>query len=244
VLFAAGVLSIAAFLMRETRVQDPILRVDLFRTNRVFAFSHIAVLINYTATFAVIFLLSLYLQFIKGLDATSASLVIVAGMFTQAVVSPVSGRLSDRAPARVVASLGMAICVLGLGMLVFLEATTPYWYAVVAVCVLGLGIGLFATPIIHAIMGSVDRSYAGVTAATTATMRATGQNISLGLATVVLAAIVGRQDIVAADYPHLMNSIRITFGILAAICVLGVPAALAGPRRRRDPPGGSSPNRS
>jgi hypothetical protein len=43
--------------------------------------------------------------------------------------------------------------------------------------------------------------------------------------------IIGRQSIELADYPDLLTSIRVTFAVLAALCVLGVAATLVGPRR-------------
>jgi MFS family permease len=149
----------------------------------------------------------------------------------QTLFSPVAGRLADRVCARYVASVGMAICVLGLGALVFLGGATGYSYIIAALCVLGLGQALFSSPIVHTIMGSVDRSYTGVASATIATMRMTGQNVSMGLATVVLAVVVGRHTIQTVDYPNLLTSIRIAFAILTVLCMFGVAASLVGPRR-------------
>ena len=231
VLIAAGAAGIVGFLWWETRVADPVLNVDLIRHNRVFAFSNVATFINYAATYAMTFLMSLYLQYNKGLSAKGAALVLVTGTVVQTVFSPVSGRLSDRVPARYVASAGMAVCVLGLGAFVFLGVGTPYWYIVTTLCVLGLGFGFFATPIVYAIMGSVDRSHTGVASATIGTMRLTGQSISIGLATLVLAVIVGSHPITSADYPHFMTSVRIAFAIFTVLCILGVAASLVGPRK-------------
>ncbi len=95
---------------------------------------------------------------------------------------------------------------------------------------LGLGFAFFATPIIHAIMGSVDRRYTGVGSATIGTMRLTGQNISMGLATLVLAVVVGPHPIGPADYDNVLTSVRITFAIFTVLCAVGVAASLVGPR--------------
>lgn len=230
VLMAAGFAGLVAFLWWEARAAGPILEVDLLRRNRVFAYSNVASFINYAATAAVIFLMSLYLQYNRGLDPQTAGLILVSGAVVQTVFSPVSGRLSDRVQARYVASVGMAICVLGLLALVFLDEDTSFAYIVGALCILGLGFGFFATPIVHAIMGSVGRKYTGVASATMGTMRLTGQNISLGLATMILAIVVGRHRIVPADYSNLLTSVRITFAIFTVLCALGVAASLVGPR--------------
>jgi MFS family permease len=232
-LVAAGVVGLAGFVHVEGRTADPILNVDLLRRNRVFAFANAASFINYSATAAATFLMSLYLLYNRGLGAQTAGLVLVTGAFLQAAVSPLAGRLADRLEARFVASAGMALCAGGLSAFVFLGQKTPYWHVITVLCVLGLGFGLFASPIIHTVMGSVDRRYVGVAAATSATMRVSGQSLSMGIATLVLAVVVGRHEIGIADYPHLLSSIRITFLIFASLCLVGLVASLVGPGRQR-----------
>jgi EmrB/QacA subfamily drug resistance transporter len=232
-LIAAGAAGIAAFVFAETRSGDPVLNVALLRRNRVFAFSNAATFINYAATAAMTFLMSLYLQYNKQLTAEGAALVLVTGTVVQTIFSPVSGRLADRVPARYVASAGMAVCIGGLAAFIFLGPDSSYAYIIAVLCSLGLGFAFFATPIIHAIMGSIERHQAGVASATIATMRMTGQSISQGLATLVLALVVGAHAIMPADYPHFLTSVRITFAIFTGLCVLGAAASYVGPAPRK-----------
>ncbi len=231
-LIAAGLIGLAVFVRLEGRAADPILNVDLLRRNRVFASANAASFINYAATTAMSFLISLYLLYNRGLSAQTAGFVLVTGPFVQAVVSPIAGRLADRLEARLVASTGMALCAVGLFAFALLGETTPYWYLIIVLCVLGLGFGLFSSPIIYTIMESVEQRYVGVAAATSATMRVAGQSFSLGIAALVLAVIVGRHEIGPSDHVHLLTSVRILFLIFAALCVLGVIASLVGPGRR------------
>jgi MFS family permease len=232
-LIAVGAVGLVGFVRLERRAADPVLNVDLLRRNRVFASANAAAFINYAATTAMTFLISLYLLYNRGLGAQTAGFVLVAGPFVQAVVSPLAGRLADRLEARLVASVGMALCAAGLFALAFLGETTPYWYVITVLCVGGLGFGLFSSPIIHTIMGSVDRQYVGVAAATSSTMRVTGQSFSMGIAALVLAVKVGRHEIGVSDHVHLLSSIRVTFVIFASLCVIGVLASLVGPGRRK-----------
>lgn len=237
VLVAGGIIGLAAFVWWETRAADPLLNVDLLRRSRVFAFSNVAAFINYSATSAMVFVMSLYLQYNRGLNPQTAGLVLVAGTFVQAALSPAAGRISDRINARYVASAGMAICVLGLFALSFVSATTPYWYIITMLCVLGLGYAFFSTPITHTIVGSVDTRWVGVASATLATMRQAGMSLSMGVATLVLTLQVGRQAIQPSDYPQVLSSVRISFLIFTVLCVFGVAASLVGPRKRNDGPG-------
>ena len=77
-LILAGIIGIGAFVLWERSAISPLLNMDLFLHNATFAFSNLAALINYSATFAVTFLLSLYLQYIKGFTPQHAGLILVA----------------------------------------------------------------------------------------------------------------------------------------------------------------------
>ncbi len=233
VLIIGGAAGLGGFFWWETHAADPLFHVDLIRRNRVFAFSNLATLVNYSANAAMIFLMSLYLQYNRGLNAQTAGFVLVTGALVQVIVSPLVGRLADRVEPRYVASAGMLICVLGLLGLSFLQGESSYWYVIAMLCLLGLGMGTFSTPNMHAITGSVEAGSVGVASATVATMRRAGQAISIGLATLVLAVEVGRDAIQPSDYPHLLTSIRISFLLFTVLGALGVGASLVGPRRDR-----------
>jgi MFS family permease len=243
--FAGGVAALAGFLWWEARAANPLLPVTLLRHNRVFAFSNGAVFINYAATAAMSLLMSYYLLINRGLSPGTAGLVLAAGSLVQAVSSPVAGRLADRVPARYVASGGMGLTVLGLLALVFLGPATPYWYIILFLCVLQIGLAFFSTPITYSIMGSVDKSRVGIASATIAAVRQAGQNLSLGLATMLIALYVGTLKIQPENYPQLraplLTTIRLSFLIFTALCVLGIAASLVGPRRgaATRPPAGS-----
>ncbi|MDW8013419.1 MAG: MFS transporter, partial [Archaeoglobaceae archaeon] len=109
-----GLLAIIIFAIVESRTKDPVLDVKMFRKNTVFAMSNIAALLNYSATFAVTFLMSLYLQYIKNLSPQDAGIVLLAQPIMMALFSPMAGSLSDRIEPRVVASVGMGLTALSL----------------------------------------------------------------------------------------------------------------------------------
>ncbi len=140
-----GIAGLAAFTGWERRASAPLLDVTLWY-NRVFALSNVAALINYSATTAVAFLLSLYLQYIQGLPPQAAGLVLIAQPILQAALSPMAGRLSDRTEPRIVASAGMALTATGLTLLIFLGWETPLAYIVATLGLLGVGFALFSSP--------------------------------------------------------------------------------------------------
>ena len=226
VLVFAGVVGLVMFVWWENRARFPVIEIALFRHNRVFALSNISALISYAAVWAMTFLMSLYLQFIKGLNPESAGLLLITGVAVQTAFSPFSGRLSDRIQPRWVASWGMGLCTVGLLMFSFLRGDTSYFYIVAVLCILGVGYALFSPANQSSIMGSVERRNMGLASAAVATTRMVGMAISIGLATLIMAVIVGRHDIMPADYPHLLTAIRITFGVLTALCAVGTVTSL------------------
>ncbi len=197
---AGGVIGIL-FALYEMRVPMPVLDMRLLTHNRVFAFSSLAALISYSATFAVTFLLSLDLQYTRGFSPEQAGLILIVQPAVMALVSPVAGRLSDRIDPQIVASTGMAFSAFGLFLLVFLAESTPLWYLLVCLVVLGAGLGMFSSPNTNAIMSAVERRYYGVASGMNGTMRLLGQMLSMGVAMMLFALLIGRVEITPEVLP-------------------------------------------
>jgi EmrB/QacA subfamily drug resistance transporter len=226
-LLAASGALLGLFAAWELRAPNPVLNLRLFTRNRTFTFSNLAALINYSATSAVTFLLSLYLQYIKALSPQAAGWVLIAQPVVMALFSPVAGRLSDRVEPRVVASSGMALTALGLFSLIVVGPQTPLWAIILRLILLGLGFAFFSSPNMSAIMGSVQRRYYGVASGTLGTMRLVGQMLSIGIASLLFALYIGRVEITPAAYPPFLQSARTAFVIYALLCVGGIFASLA-----------------
>jgi EmrB/QacA subfamily drug resistance transporter len=226
-LIAAAGVFLAAFVAREKRARHPLVDLNHFRSNPVFAFSNLAALINYSATSAAGFLLSLYLQYITGLTPQKAGLILLAQPAMMALFSPLAGRLSDRVEPRYLASAGMAISASGLFLLSFLGPATGLPFVVAALLVLGFGFALFSSPNTNAVMSSVERRDLGLASAVLSTMRLTGQMLSMGLTVLLFSLIIGRAKITPDVHPQFLHSARLGFLFFAALCVGGVFASLA-----------------
>ncbi len=236
VLIIAGLAFAVAFILFEQRQQYPVLNLRLFSESRVFTFSSIAALINYSATFSVSFLLSLDLQYTKGFSPEYTGVILVAAPIVQAAVAPFAGRLSDRIEPGIIASVGMGISALGVFLLIFLSETTPLWYIVISLAVLGFGFGLFSSPNTNAIMSAVEKTYYGVASGIVSTMRLLGQMLSMGIATMIFAIVIGRVEITPEYYPAFATSTHYAFILYTVLCVIGISASLI---RREDGRDGS-----
>jgi EmrB/QacA subfamily drug resistance transporter len=233
-LLSTGIAAMAAFSFMEARVENPVINMNLLKNNRILVFSILAALINYCATYAVTYLLSLYLQYIKGFGPQYAGLILVAQPAVQAVFSPLAGRMSDRLEPQKVASMGMALTTLGLAVLVFVNNNTSVLFLVAALLVLGLGYALFVSPNTNAVMGSVDKKYYGVTSGLIGTARLVGQTFSMGITSLIFSIYIGNAQIAREYHPHFIESIRMIFIILTVLSFLGIFFSLARGKLREE----------
>ncbi len=232
VLTILGLAGLIVFIFTELRLRYPVMNMHLFKNNRVFAFSNLAALINYAATFAITFILSLYLQYIKGLSPKEAGILLVTQPLVMMIVASFSGRMSDKYDPRILSSLGMAIITCGLIYLSFLDKVTTNRYIISGLIILGTGFGLFSSPNTNSIMSAVEKKFLGVASATVGTMRLTGQMVSMGIATMVLNVFIGNAKITGTNHHLFIHSTKIIFIMFSILCFIGIFASLARGNRK------------
>ena len=221
-LMGAGVVFLIIFWMLENRSENPVLETRLFTHNRLFAFSNLAALINYSATFSIIFLLSLYLQKVKGLSPRDAGSILVAQPIVMALFSPVTGRLSDKIQPRYLATIGMTMCTIGLAAFAFLSETTPIPLIVVLLFWVGTGFALFSSPNMNTIMSSVQKNQLGLASGSASTMRVVGQIASMTIATLFFAILFEKQAVEMVANPLFLKALRMGFITFATISLAGI----------------------
>jgi MFS family permease len=224
---AVGAAMTIVFLFVEKNLTHPVFDIRLFLQNRVFAFSSLAALINYSATSAIGFFMSLYLQYLKGLDARTAGLIMISQPVAMTILSPFAGKLSDKKNPGVIASAGMALTASGLILLCFISSLTPDFIIVLLLILMGIGFGLFTSPNSNAIMSSVEKRYLGVASGVVGTMRMIGQMMSMGIAMMLISLYIGKDTLNPDTYPALINTMRTGFIIFSVLSVLGIFASLA-----------------
>jgi EmrB/QacA subfamily drug resistance transporter len=224
---STGLLMAVVFIFLEKKIRNPVFDIRLILQNRVFAFSGLAALINYSATSAIGFFISLYLQYLKGYDAHAAGLIMISQPLAMTLLSPIAGKLSDKKNPGVIASTGMGMTAAGLVFLCFLRETTPTYLVVLLLILMGIGFGLFSSPNSNAIMSSVEKRHLGVASGVVGTMRMVGQMMSMGIAMMLISLFIGKQTINPATYPGLISAMRMGFIIFSVLSVLGIFASLA-----------------
>jgi EmrB/QacA subfamily drug resistance transporter len=247
-----AVVSFALFIVVESKLKSAAMfDLSLITANRLFAAANISALLNYASYFGASLMLSFYLQRVLGMSVLGAGAVLLVMPITMAILSPISGWMSDRIGSRALASSGMFMIAAGLVILSLLTVSSSTVHVLVGLFVLGLGMGIFATPNTSAVMGCVPKHQLGVASGTLATMRFVGQAASLAImgavvATVASTAIVSSLftgispadiQVASADF---VAGMSLAFLVSAAIAIVGGFTSLArGPYKKAE--GGPCP---
>lgn len=231
IFWLSGVLGVAATVValrnlgadtKEVHTAAPAFDIRLFTRNRLFAFSNLAALINYTATTAIVFFLSFYLQQVQNFPPRVAGLILVAQPLMMSMFSPLVGRMSDKVQPRYLATAGMAMCSLGLVAFSFLTETTPLTFIVAILIWEGIGFALFSSPNMNTIMSSVDKRNLAIASGTAASMRVVGQIVSMSVVTLLFSLFFGDKLMHDVTNPQFLKAMKYGFSIFATLGVAGI----------------------
>jgi EmrB/QacA subfamily drug resistance transporter len=244
ILYMISLLTFVSFLYVEPRRAEPLLDMRLFKI-RLFSAGNISQLLFALGFGSLSLIIILYLQLIRGFDAFTAGVLFLPLDIAFVCVGPISGRLSDRYGTRWFATLGMAVGTVGyVAFALTLTATTPLEQIELILIVLGVGLGLFSSPNISSIMGSVPPERRGVASAVRATLFNTGNVISIGLVAYVITTVIPYQvvsGIITGGYTTLtpgeslgfVSGVGRAFIVTAIITLVGMFAAsLRGPETK------------
>ncbi|HEX9253542.1 MAG TPA: MFS transporter [Ignavibacteriaceae bacterium] len=227
ILLGISLISLITFYYSEKTTNDPVLNTELFSSNRTFSLSNLAALINYSATFAISFLMSFYLQYVRNLTPQDAGIILITQPVLQALFSPIAGKLSDKTEPRFVASAGMFLLTIGLLFFCFLNTETSYILIVSNLAMMGFGFALFSSPNVNAIMSSVEKKHYGVASSILASMRMIGQMLSMGIVIIIFNIFIGPEKISSVNQKNFLISSNTAFILFSVLCFVGIFASLS-----------------
>ena len=222
-LLLVSLFSLAGFIMHQSRDRQPLIRVQMFRESRVFSLSLSTSFLMYGSNFAIIFLLSLYLQYIKGFSPAYAGQILLMQALCMAIIAPIAGKLADRFQPRIIATLGCSIVAVGFLFLIQINPETTAFYIGGSLGLVGLGFGLFSTPNNSAIMGSVKEQEVGVASASMNLSRTIGNLVGMSLVNLMMHYYIGDANFGPESNLALMSTISLallmslSFVIIASI---------------------------
>ncbi|MQA93154.1 MAG: DHA2 family efflux MFS transporter permease subunit [Streptosporangiales bacterium] len=185
-----GAAILVAFFVHEARSDHPSLDVRLFRDPR-FAASAGAVGLIFFAMAGSLFIMTFYLQSVRGYTPLEAGLLSIPVAVAQLTVSPISSSLVRRFGARAVCGTGLSMVSLALlSYAVVTQVDSPIWWLEVAFFVMGVGMAMTMPPTTESIMSAVPREKAGAASAV--------QNIVRQVSTAIGVAVLG--SVVSISY--------------------------------------------
>jgi len=205
-----GLLSVFPYI--ETKVEHPMFRLKLFRI-RMFTAANLAGLLGSIGRGGVMLMLIILLQGIwlplhgYSYAATPfwAGIYMIPMSLGFIVMGPISGWLSDRYGARLLATLGMVITAAAFLILARFPYDFSYPAFAVTIFVMGIGNGMFAAPNTASIMNSLPPEHRGAGSGMRSTLQNTGQTISLGIFfTIVLLGLTS--TLLTALYTSLVEA--------------------------------------
>lgn len=219
---AIGLIFSILFVRHELKTQAPIIDISLFTKNPSYTLSNLAALMNYGATFALGYLLSIYLQSILGFDSQTAGFILISQPLIMAILSPYAGHLSDRFSPFKLASIGMATSAIGLFVFIFINESTPLYVIIPTLMFIGIGFAFFSSPNTNAVMSCVEVKDYGVASSILATMRSMGHTFSMVIVTLIFSTQMGNAALSNATPSQLISTMRISFIIFTVICLVGI----------------------
>ncbi|MDD4389179.1 MAG: MFS transporter [Eubacteriales bacterium] len=221
-LFPIGLILGYVFVERELETSSPLIDIKMFLNSREYTVSNITALLNYAATFAITYLVSIYLQMVQGYAAQTAGLILIVLPVVQAFVSPYAGSLSDKIRPFKLATAGMAVCAVALFMFIFLTVNSTITFVILALFTAGVGFAFFSSPNTNAAMSCVHKSQYSVASSVLSTMRNLGQTVSMVIVTIVISLNMGQKALSDAEPQLLTSTMTEAFIVFTVLCVIGV----------------------
>ncbi|WP_245788710.1 DHA2 family efflux MFS transporter permease subunit [Amycolatopsis marina] len=186
---AAGIVLVAGFLLRATRIAQPLIDLHLFR-NRTFSIAVLTMSIFSVSFFGAMLLLPTYFLLVRGETALTAGLLLAPQGIGAMVTMPIAGRLADRIGSGKVVLPGLVLIVAGLAVFTTVGPDTSYWLLLPALFVMGLGMGSTMMPIMSAALQTLThKQVARASTATNIVQQASGA-IGSAVMSIILAGVL------------------------------------------------------
>jgi len=233
-----GVLGLASFALIESRQAEPLLRLALFQI-RVISFSLLAAFFQGLGGFAVLFLIMMYLQGVRGLTPLDAALLLVPGYLVGGIAGPFGGRLADRLGSVLPATIGLGIQAVAILVYAQVGIATPLYVIIIASILNGIGSGGFFPANNSAVMKGAPPGEYGIASGMLRTFANVGMVMSFAVALLMastriprglaFAIFVGSTHLHAAQLNAFVSGLHIALYIcIGSLLFAGIGSSVRG----------------
>lgn len=216
-----GSLGTIFFIWLQAKVENPLIHPQVL-FDRVYIINNLTSLVNYGPGIFTIFLLTLYLQNIRGLSPDQTGLILCVQSVFIAIFSLLVGRMLDYIRPRYIAAIGMALTAVGLTIFLFIEQNTSFELIILALAIIGSGYGLSASSSTQISVEYIDNKFYGVSTATLNTMRVVGQMMGMAVTLAVLNILIGQAHLNSSNFALFIQGCKIPFLIFAILCYVSI----------------------
>jgi EmrB/QacA subfamily drug resistance transporter len=220
ILLITGASVIIFFLYVERRVKSPLIPRNVFHV-RILSFSIMASFLQSLGFLAVVFIIIMYLQGIRGLTPFISSLLLLPGYVVGSILGPVFGRMTDRIGSRIPATLGLCIMVVSVLIYLTLTVSSPLYLILIASFFTGIGSSMFFPANNSAVMANSPREFYGMTSGFLRTM----SNIGM-LGSFVLAISIASISVPRAVAFEVFAGVGKLLGNVTGAFLIGIHATL------------------
>jgi len=198
-LFGGWFLFLVIFLVTEWRARQPMIDLDIFQNN-LFSVGLITGFITFVAIAGAIILMPFYLENVLGYTTLQVGLLMAAVPIVLAIISPISGSLSDRFGSRPITVIGLVALLIGYYAMSTLATDTTAAGYLLRLLPVGIGMGVFQSPNNSAIMGSVPRARLGIASGMLSISRVLGQTVGIAtLGALWASRVIARTGIILEE---------------------------------------------
>lgn len=242
-LLVASIIFIGLFLFVQVNAKFPTIDFSLFKS-RIFTFSVLASALQFMASFAILFILILYLQGVRGLNPLLSSVYLLPGYVVGGILAVMSGRLSDKIGARIPATIGLILIAIGyIFYIIFITPTSPIYYIALITILTGFGSGLFWPANISAIMSNTPSGKYGMGAGVNRLLNNIGMVMSFVIALTIISSSIPRQTAFSIFLGTQINSAAINGGafisgldsaLIASVMIIIIAAIISAVRGKEN----------
>jgi EmrB/QacA subfamily drug resistance transporter len=233
-LLGLGALVIVGFVFWEKYTREPLIHFVIFR-ERVLVSSILASFFQSLASFAVLFLIIMYLQGPRNMTPFNASLLLIPAYVIGGLIAPYAGRMSDKFGARIIASIGLIVQISGFGVYSLLGGNTTYILVITGAILNGVGSSSFFPANNSAVMSSAQPQAYGITSGLLRTFSNIGMVCSFAVALIIASLAIPRATafqifLGTGKISSLLSQAFITgmhSALLVSIFILGIALVLS-----------------
>ena len=186
--FALSIIGLVGFVVWEKRQSAPMLDMSLF-SNARFAIGSVGITFTFMAMFSMFFVLSQYLQYVRGYSSLKSGVSGLPFAFTMILLSPRAVKIAARLGVRWAIVLGLGLVSLGLFLFSTVSGSTAYLFIALCLVLMAAGMAIAMPSLTSGIMSAVPPHKAGVGSAVNDTTREMGGAIGIAVVGSIVSAI-------------------------------------------------------